>query len=67
MKVRGPIVDYYYRKVGLLVLRRAGLRARSRLRLTHTFVMQRSGEQVPAVSNAHGSDQLIPVLAFKRF
>lgn len=35
------------------------------LRLTHTLVMQRSGEQVPAVSNAHGDDQLIPVGAFK--
>lgn len=31
------------------------------LRLTHTFVMRRSGEQVSPVSNAHGDDQLIPV------
>lgn len=50
IEVCGPPVDYYYRKVGLFVLRCAGLRARSRLWLTHTFVMQRSGEQVPAVS-----------------
>lgn len=31
------------------------------LRLTHTSVTRRGGEQVPAVSNAHGDDQLIPV------
>jgi len=30
-------------------------------RLTHAFVMRCSGEQVPAVSNAHGDDQLIHV------
>jgi len=35
------------------------------LRLTHTLVVQRSREQVPAISNAHWDDQLIPVGAFK--
>jgi hypothetical protein len=30
-------------------------------RHTHAFVMRWSGEQVPAVSNAHGDDQLIHV------
>lgn len=30
MEVCGPVADYHYRKVGLFVLRCAGLRARSR-------------------------------------
>lgn len=60
--LRGPVDDYYHYTAKWIsaccVARNCVLD--HVLRLTHTSVTRRGGEQVPAVSNAHGDDQLIP-------